>query len=209
MDVSKYICFDCETTGLEQNCNLLTLCLVILDNNLNQIDMLNISLKQDDGYTIFPEALVINKINLIEHHNNSTTLSESRIKLFNFLNLNKTFFNLIPIGHNLKFDIDFIKKSGLLTELEYNNYISCNFIDTITIAQFLKLSGKLHPKQSISLVNLCNIDKLNLKIDKTQEHSAEYDTKMTISLLKSFVDLIKEEKTEDKDKNKNKKRKHD
>ena len=209
MDVSKYICFDCETTGLEQNCNLLTLCLVILDNNLNQIDMLNISLKQDDGYTIFPEALVINKINLIEHHNNSTTLSESRIKLFNFLNLNKTFFNLIPIGHNLKFDIDFIKKSGLLTELEYNNYISYNFIDTITIAQFLKLSGKLHPKQSISLVNLCNIDKLNLKIDKTQEHSAEYDTKMTISLLKSFVDLIKEEKTEDKDKNKNKKRKHD
>lgn len=123
------------------------------------------------------------------------------------MNLNKTFFNLIPIGHNLKFDIDFIKKSGLLTELEYNNYISCNFIDTITIAQFLKLSGKLHPKQSISLVNLCNIDKLNLKIDKTQEHSAEYDTKMTISLLKSFVDLIKEEKTEDK--NKNKKRKHD
>lgn len=206
MDVPKYICFDCETTGLEQNCNLLTLCLIILDSNLNQIDMLNISLKQK-VYTVFPEALVINKINLIEHHNNSTTLIESRIKLFNFLNLNKTFFNLIPIGHNLKFDIDFIKKSGLLTELEYNNYISCNFIDTITIAQFLKLSGKLHPKQSISLVNLCKIDKLNLKIDKTQEHSAEYDTKMTISLLKSFVDLIKEDKTEDK--NKNKKRKHD
>lgn len=206
MDVPKYICFDCETTGLEQNCNLLTLCLIILDSNLNQIDMLNISLKQK-AYIVFPEALVINKIDLIEHHNNSTTLIESRIKLFNFLNLNKTFFNLIPIGHNLKFDIDFIKKSGLLTELEYNNYISCNFIDTITIAQFLKLSGKLHPKQSISLVNLCNIDKLNLKIDKTQEHSAEYDTKMTISLLKSFVDLIKEEKTEDK--NKNKKRKHD
>lgn len=205
MDVSKYICFDCETTGLEQNCNLLTLCLVILDNNLNQIDMLNISLKQDDGYTIFPEALVINKINLIEHHNNSTTLSESRIKLFNFLNLNKTFFNLIPIGHNIKFDIDFIKKSGLLTELEYNNYISYNFIDTITIAQFLKLSGKLHPKQSISLVNLCKIDKLNLQTDKTQEHSSEYDTKMTVLLLKSFVDLIKEQKTEDK----NKKRKRD
>jgi len=186
MSYKKYIGFDCETTGVDDKCNLLTVCFLILDNKLNIIDKLNLSLKQNDGYVIFPKALEINKIDIIKHHNNSYELIDARNLLINFLNKHKTQYNLIPIGHNISFDIKFIIMSGLLTKNEYSNYISCNPIDTISIAQFLKLSGKIPENQSISLINLCNYFKLN-KLDNIDlQHTSEYDIKMTIQLLKKF-----------------------
>lgn len=187
--MNKYIAFDCETTGVNDNCNLLTVSFLILDENLNEKDALNLSLRQNNGYHIFPKALEINKIDIIKHHNTSLDLIDARKKLLEFLTKNKVQFKLIPIGHNIQFDIKFIKHSGLLTEFEYNNFISCNPLDTLSIAQFLKLSGKLHDKQSLSLVNLCSSLKLKLHEDEHLEHSSEYDIKMTIKLLKFFKDI--------------------
>jgi DNA polymerase III epsilon subunit-like protein len=197
---NKYIAFDCETTGINDNCNLLTISFLILDENLNENDCLNLLLKQNSGYYIYPEALEINKIDIIKHHQTSVELIDARRKLLDFLNKNKGQFSLIPIGHNIQFDIKFIKKSGLLTDKEYNSYISCNPLDTISIAQFLKLTGKLHQKQSLSLVNLCSNCKL--KRDEKLEHSSEYDIKMTVKLLKFFKNMIENENDID-----NKKRK--
>jgi DNA polymerase III alpha subunit (gram-positive type) len=181
---SKYIAFDCETTGLNESCNLLTVSFVVLDADLNEIETLNISLKQKNGYHIYPEAMEVNKINLIEHHSKSLDIIDARKLLLNFLRKHKLQYSLIPIGHNIQFDIKFIKKSGLLTDSEYSSFISYNSIDTVCIAQFLKLSGILHEKQSISLVNLCSA--AQIKRQENLEHSAEYDTKMTVKLLKYF-----------------------
>lgn len=183
MEVSqnKYIAFDCETSGISETSNLLTVSFIILDKDLIQKDSLNISLKQTSGYNIYPEALQINRINIIKHHESSIDLQTSRKILLDFLNKNKGSYNLIPIGHNIAFDIRFIKSSGLLTDKEYSNFISCNPIDTLIIAQFLKTCGKLHPKQSLSLINLCSHFKLNSC--KNSEHTSEYDIKMTIKLL--------------------------
>jgi DNA polymerase III alpha subunit (gram-positive type) len=189
---NKYIAFDCETTGVNDNSNLLTVSFIILDENLTEKDILNLSLRQNNGYYVYPKALEINKIDIIKHHSTSLDLIDARIKLLEFLTKNKERFNLIPIGHNIQFDIKFIKQSGLLSEYEYNSYISCNPLDTLSIAQFLKLSGKLHEKQSLSLVNLCSSYKLKRHEDEKLEHSAEYDIKMTIKLLKFFKDVVNE-----------------
>lgn len=185
---SKYIAFDCETTGVDDNCNLLTVSFLILDSNLNQISSLNLSLKQNNGYYIYPEAMEVNKIDIIKHHHTSLDLIDARRKLLGFLNTYKGQFSLIPIGHNIQFDIKHIKKSGLLKEDEYSKYISYNVLDTISVAQFLKLTGNLHEKQSLSLINLCS--SCQLKRDENLEHSAEYDIKMTIKLLKFFKNTI-------------------
>jgi DNA polymerase III epsilon subunit-like protein len=178
---NKYIAFDCETSGVSEASNLLTISFVILDKDLIQKDSLNISLKQTSGYNIYPEALQINRIDIIKHHQSSSDLQTSRKILLDFLNKNKGSYNLIPIGHNIAFDIRFIKSSGLLTDREYSNFISCNPVDTLIVAQFLKTCGKLNQKQSLSLINLCN----HFKLDscKNSEHTSEYDIKMTIKLL--------------------------
>lgn len=185
---SKYIAFDCETTGVDDSCHLLTVSFVVLDADLNEIETLNISLKQNKGYHVYPEAMSVNKINLVEHHSKSIDLIDARKLLLNFLRKHKLQYNLIPIGHNIQFDIKFIKKSGLLTDSEYASFISYNSIDTVCIAQFLKLSGILHEKQSISLVNLCSA--AQIKRQENLEHSAEYDTKMTVKLLKFFKSSV-------------------
>lgn len=178
---NKYIAFDCETSGVSETSNLLTISFLILDKDLIQKDSLNISLKQTSGYNIYPEALQINRIDIIKHHQSSSDLQTSRKILLDFLNKNKGSYNLIPIGHNIAFDIRFIKSSGLLTDREYSNFISCNPVDTLIVAQFLKTCGKLNQKQSLSLINLCNHFKLDSY--KNSEHTSEYDIKMTIKLL--------------------------
>lgn len=185
---SKYIAFDCETTGITDNCHLLTVSFIVLDSDLNEIETLNISLKQNNGYYVYPEAMAVNKINLVKHHSTSIDLIDARKLLHAFLRKHKLQYNLIPIGHNIQFDIKFIKKSGLLTDAEYASFISYNSIDTVCVAQFLKLSGFLHEKQSISLVNLCA--NAQIKRQENLEHSAEYDTRMTIKLLKFFKTSI-------------------
>lgn len=187
--IAKYVCFDVETTGLDSfKHNLLTVCFIILDKNLIEIDRLNLSIKYEN-YTIDTKALEVNKIDLIQHHNNSIDLTDANKILNTFLIKNKQKYNLIPTGQNIIFDINFIQRSGLLPTKQYEQFIGFNPIDTVSIAQFLKLSNKIPEYQSISLVNLTNYFG-NVKNNKL-EHTCEYDTEMTIALLKEFLKIIK------------------
>jgi DNA polymerase III alpha subunit (gram-positive type) len=188
--IAKYICFDCESTGLDSNINnILTISFIVLNKNLDEIDRLNLSIKHD-SYNIIVKAMEVNKIDLIKHHNESIDIITAKNTLINFLKKNKNAYNLIPICHNCNHDISFIKNSGLLSKEQYNNYFSYNSIDTIVIAQFLKMSGKLPEKQSISLSSLIEYLGISNKTN-SKFHTAEYDTEMTIELLKKFRELEK------------------
>jgi len=196
-----YLAFDTETTGIDAvKNNLLTACFIVLDDNLVEIDRLNLSIKYNE-YNISVRAMEINKIDLIKHHNsrNSVDLKTARSMLLDFLRKNKKAhsnsslsygYNLFtPIGHNVSFDINFIKGCGLLSEYEYNSYISFNCVDTICIAQFLKLTGEIPKTQSISLVNLCSYYNIKSEGNTESYHTAEYDIVMTLHLLRKFKTL--------------------
>lgn len=193
--IAKYVCFDSESSGLDSNINnILTICFIILDKDLNEIDRLNLSIKHDI-YNVTIKALEVNKIDLIKHHNESIDIITATDILINFLKKNKNSYRLIPIGHNCTHDISFIQNSGLLSKDIYSNYISFNSIDTICIAQFLKLSGHLPKTQSIGLISLCKF--LDIKRNSELEHSCEYDTEMTVKLLKRFIKLQQKEEIQE------------
>lgn len=191
--IAKYVCIDTETTGLDANVNnILTVCFIILDKDLNEIDRLNLFIKHDN-YNVTIKALEVNKINLIKHHNESINIIVAKNTLINFLEKNKTDFYLTPIGHNCTFDISFIQNSGLLPQELYNNYFSYNSVDTIVIANFLKMCGKLPDRQPVSLSKLSEYYGIKRRagevLDDQAFHTSEYDTEMTVKLLKKFVEL--------------------
>ena len=204
--MSYYICFDTETTGLQSSCNLLTAHFIILNKHLEKIDSLDLRIKYP-VYTVYTKALEVNKIDLVSHdnHPDSLFISDANHKLVSFLQKNKGQYRFLPIGHNINFDVQFIKSSNLLSEEEYSKYISVTTLDTLTIANFLKLTGVLPTTQPLNLVSLCKF--LNISSDDTQAHNAEYDTKMTIELLKIFKEKIKNSKEEFNDFKLSKKRK--
>ena len=146
---------------------------------------------------IILNILLLQQINIVSHNNDikSLFIDTARDNLLSFLHTNKEHSKFIPIGHNVHFDIQFIKHSGLLSESDYSYYISHIPLDTLHIASFLKLSGHIPQTQLLNLVSLCKylhitIPNNNLKSVNFEPHNAEYDATITVELLKAFKKFI-------------------
>src|SRR6266436_5622023 len=127
----KYLAIDNETGGLGE-VSLLTSYFAVLDANLRILDDLYIYLKPSDGvYRIEPQALAINGINLIEHDKVAETQSMAGQKLFRFLKLHSSdgTDKLIPLGHNVTFDVIGIH-NGLLNRAIFEKFTSYRKLDT-------------------------------------------------------------------------------
>lgn len=184
-----YIAFDTETTGIDNNCQLLSASFIILDKSFEIIDSLDLNIKYS-SYVVFPEALETNKINLISHHKHPNTLNINMANtlLIKFLNCYKQKYRYIPIGHNISFDTNAIINNKLLTKESYSHYISCNPIDTLVISQFYKTINLIPTHCSLSLTSLCK--NFNIALDNSLIHSSNYDTLLTIQLFKTLQNLI-------------------
>lgn len=183
----QYLALDCETSGLDCNKhNLLSIYCRIMNENFECIDEIELNIKYTD-YTVNMKALEINNIDLLVHHRTAKDLNVSK-KLFRYFldkNYNKT--RYILIGHNIKFDIDFITDT-LLTNEEYFKYFNFANIDTMILAQNLKLCNKIDQNVQLNLKSLCDYYKINIENEKF--HTAKFDTLMCIELLKKMNMLI-------------------
>lgn len=178
--MSRYLAFDTETTGLDSQINnLLTAYFMVLDSNLNVIDTFDLKLKHN-LYNITVKALEINKIDIIKHDAESISVIDAKIKFKEFLLKNKGPYRYTPIGHNLQYDKNFLLTSGIITEQEYSEYISVCTIDTMIVANFLKLTGDIPSNKALNLTSLCKY----YNIDSENAHDCEADIKMTVELLK-------------------------
>lgn len=180
-----YLAFDTETTGLADDSNLLTACFVLLDSNLYTLKTLNLKIKYNK-YIIYPKALEVNGINILEHHNDkdSVDISTARVQLEEMICDYK---DIILIGHNVDFDIKMCKLNNLF-DTDIENYFSHKTMDTLKICKILKQQGKIPKGQSLSLKKI--VDYFGLNVDNFENyHNAEYDTLMTIKLLKHIIFL--------------------
>ena len=174
--MTRYLCMDTETTGLNEKCQVLTAYFIVLDSNFNEIDCLDLKIRYP-RYIIEIKAFEINKINLAKHDKIALDFLDAKMELNTFLNKNKTG-KYIPLGHNVKFDL------GKLIDFDIYNYVSDTFcLDTMQIAYFLKSIGKFPQTQSLSLTHLTQY--YNIK-PIGQLHTAECDIRLTINLFKHF-----------------------
>jgi DNA polymerase III epsilon subunit-like protein len=182
----SYLAFDCETTGLLPNCNVLTVYFVILDDKLNILDELDLKIKHD-FYVVFTKALEVNHINLLEHDKIAISKIEARSQIIKFFKKYENKYQII--GHNIKFDIDMLINNKILMANEINTYFHTGYLDTYKITQLLKSKKKINKCQSLSLSKLCYYFDINNESSDNNFHNCKYDTLSTIELFKKLIEL--------------------
>ncbi len=202
----KYFVFDCETGGVrEDKDSLLSLAGVLLDYNLNEIDSINLFIKPDDGrYKVTARAMEINNIYLVEHNKKAIPITQAADELQNFLCTHTVMGKLIPVGHNVDFDIRFTRYH-LFPEPEtdvpgqflnkrhtWDNLFTKRSLDTASTARFLQLTGFLPNEDELDCSLRSLAEFFGLLDNPTNLHNAEYDARLTCNVLRKLKQLAEE-----------------
>ena len=186
----KYLAFDVESGGVTDDHSLLSAYFVVIDEDLKKVyGELDLLVKPDNGnYVITPQALEVNKIDLIAHDKIAITESKAGQLLYNFLKLHAPdgTTKLTPLGHNIAFDVQFIKKH--LLNKAFNQYVSYRMLDTSSIIQFFKLTGLVSRDLAGSLSEIAA--HFGISTITNVPHTAKGDTWMVIEILRKLRDQL-------------------
>jgi DNA polymerase III epsilon subunit-like protein len=189
-----YLAFDTETGGLDpKKTSLLTAYFAVLDENFNAIAELDLKIKGDKNeiYHVTGEALKINGINLVELHdeNRNVTKGLAALQLKDLLHKHTVGMNgispLIPVGHNVDFDIGFVQEHLIPKDL-WETYVSYRKLDTSSTANFLKAKKVIPDNISGKLESLAKYFKID--IGKGSYHNAKIDTVVCVALLQKMLE---------------------
>lgn len=193
--MNTYVACDTETGGIGPEADLLTAYFGIFDEELNLIAETTIKVRpdtEDEFYSVSSKALEINKINLVEHFKVAKAAKEAASDLYNFLNENTTFVagkrqRLIPIGHNVAFDI---RKVGekLLSKKTLDMFIGYRVLDTGTLGQFFQMAGLIPKDVSAGLGNL--LKHFGLEFEGAA-HNERADALACVAIIKKMLEQVK------------------
>lgn len=186
----KYLIEDCEMSSLDvNNGELLEAYFEVVDYKLELIDKLYLRCKPDDGkYVVDPEAMKVNKIDLIKHHEVAKPYKECAFQFVEFLKRNiKGNETLSLIGHSFETDVDFIKAKFGFSKPLWETWISRSSIDTKKSAELLKFAGLMPRDQGGSLTGLCKY----FGIEGTEgAHNCIQDVQLTKEVLRNYHRLL-------------------
>lgn len=138
----RLLFIDTETGGIDpQKHALLSIGLVVWEDG-NILDSKEIFIKYGNK-SITQRSLSINKINCDIHNQYAVTQTTAIKHILNFI---KKYFGdnkVTCVGHNISFDINFIKQMFKNNRRSFDNYFSHRLIDTSSILSFLFISGKI------------------------------------------------------------------
>lgn len=190
--MSYYLLFDTETGGIPDECSLLTAYFGLFkyeNDTMTQIDELNLAIKPDNGlYVTTVEGLSVNQIDLVKHDKIAIFQKKAGTLLYDKLRTwytDNKFNKLIPVGHNVAFDIR-RAKTNLVSTGSWDQFVSYRVLDTCTIAQFLRVTGKLPVDLSCSLTNLGEY--FNVQVNGVP-HEAKYDVLVTAKVLENLFKI--------------------
>lgn len=188
-----YLFIDTETGGLTPQHSLLTVSCIGVDENFNIIPVpatapgLYLRIKHEE-YALTAGALSVNKIDLSQHHASGLSLQEAQTALRYFLDdvMRRTGKKrLVPAGHNVGFDVQFIR-ANLLTDREWDAFFTYPAFDTAAIARFLNATGQHDWGYSLTRLRDKFVPHMQGEL-----HNAEVDNLVTIELAKKFVSLLR------------------
>lgn len=191
------IAFDTETGGLDPKySDLLTIFICVVDENFKVLEELDLKVKPDGGRLPIAEAeaLKVNGIDLHKHLVDPETITYSEAKekiivlLKKYLKKRGRYSNLIPLGQNIQFDIDWLQYH-ILPKNDYNKYIHYSNMDTKMISDFFKACSWF-PKD---VGNLSSIAK-HLNVTLSNAHNARADTLACVEVYKKMVELMESKK---------------
>lgn len=178
--------------------NLLTATFIVFDLELNPLKKLRLWVKPDpvDGRTIFqvePEALAVNKIDLIEHDKKSITYKEAKPILYQWLSETSAEYGyLIPFGNQVQGDINKITET-IISKNSWSQFVDRRVIELSSLGQTLKVMGKIPFEASLSLGSIAKT--LGIPFCEDSWHDDEYDVNLGASVLAEYMRLFEVVKT--------------
>jgi oligoribonuclease (3'-5' exoribonuclease) len=192
-----YVALDTETGGLDpKTSDVLTIYVAIADESFKILDELDLKLKPDDGRLPITEAgaMKVNGIDLQKHLEDPATIVYSEAKkqisamLKKHLKKNGRYSNLIPMGHNIPFDLNMIHHH-IMNKESWEEFCHYRNVDTNPIVWLMKDCG-WWPSD---LGNLGSVVEF-LSLPKRNAHTAKDDTLMMIDVYKKMIDIMKSKK---------------
>lgn len=194
-----YLFIDTETGGFKAaEHSLLTLSAIVTDSAFNIVPVPTGSDNPDDipgclhlrikgaEYSVTPQAMAINKIDLVKHAETAVYTDVARQQFVNFITAGLRMTKqrkFIPAGHNVQFDMRFIWHQ-LMGEEAWNLYCTHPQFDTAAIARYLNSAGKISGGCSLPVL------RERFQIHTGAAHDAEVDNLATIELAKKFMELL-------------------
>lgn len=155
------------------------------------IDELDLAVKDPTGkYRVTPQAMAVNKINLIEHDKVAIPVMDAAKLLYDkvMLHTEGGKHKMINIGQNIPFDEGFIF-ANLMPRSIWENFVMKDpkeKLDTKVILKKAKDQGKIPKDQSISLGAIAKF--LEIDIAEGELHGAKYDTQLCVKVLEKAQD---------------------
>jgi DNA polymerase III epsilon subunit-like protein len=197
-----YLFMDTETGGLTPDRSLLTVSMIPVDKDFQIVPIdyfdpiaqqvlhtdagLYVAVKHET-YVVDKEALAVNKINIAEHDVDAVPLPLVRELLTSFIRHTLKAFDkkyLVPAGHNVAFDLKFIK-AYLLTEQEWDTFFTYPSLDTAAAARFLNAAGVIGGGYSLTSLRNKFVPHMSGEL-----HNAETDNLTTIELAKRLTAMV-------------------
>lgn len=183
----KLLFIDTETGGLEPNKHsLLSLGMVVWEDS-EIIDSQEI-LINDGKLIVTEEALSINLIDIDKHKQSAVSPSEAIEKIQSFISKHFPDQRKITLaGHNVHFDINFLKIFFSVNKDDFNNYFSHRIIDTSSILYYIYLAGHIKHR-AISSDEAFELFEIHVE----GRHTALGDALATAKLFTKLLKLLKQ-----------------
>lgn len=186
--MTKLLVIDTETGGLDpERHSLLSIAAVVWDDchAVGEIEIL----VAEPEVSVTAQAMEINRIDLVNHARHAVAPAHALQRLLEFATVHFAFElarrdQIVLAGHNVGFDIAFLRRLCRLAGADYPRIFSHRSLDTASVLRFLSLCGRLPESAAASSEAFAHF---GIAIGEEARHTALGDARATAELLSRLV----------------------